>query len=72
MSLHCGLGQFDAADEHGAEFSEHDLACNELVLSEDDPHHIGAQSTSGERGDKHIRVEEYPHDTVRTMSSSVR
>ncbi len=59
-------------DEHGAEFSEYDFACNQLVLSEDDPHHIGAQSASGESGDEHIGVEEYPHDTVRAMSSSVR
>src|SRR5262249_10461405 len=42
------------------------------MLCEYDPENIGADSTGRECGDQDIGIEEYPHETSRTMSSSVR
>jgi len=65
-------GQLEAPMEHIAQFLEHDFTRHELVLCEDDPHHIGTEPARGKGRDKDVRVQENPHETSRAMSSSVR
>ena len=58
--------------EVGPQFPKHELAHEQLVLEQHVSEQISAESSRGERGKQHIRVEEDLHDTSRKTSSSVR
>ena len=62
----------DAGSKHAGELAQHDFSGDERVLGQHDPEHIGAHSTGGEGADQDIRVEKDPHETSRTISSSVK
>lgn len=55
-----------------AELLKYDLSDNQLMLRNDNPQDVGAEASCGEGAHQHVGVEEHPHDTSRTTSSSVR
>lgn len=64
--------QLDSVPEHPPEFLENDFAHDQFVFGKDMPENIRTQATGRERTDQHVGIQEYPHDTFREMSSSVR
>ena len=67
-----GGGDSEFRIEHSAQLMKHGLARDERVIRDHDLKHIGAEASGGHSTDQNVRVEEYPQETSRKTSSSVR
>ena len=58
--------------QYAAQFVEHDLGHDEFMVGKCDAEYVGTESPGAECAGEDVGVEEHPHDTSRTTSSSTR
>ena len=68
----CGRANAELGRQHAADLVDNDLWYDQFVFGNDESKDVGAEATSGKRGNKNVRVEtDSSHDTSLKTSSSV-